>query len=215
MSNEELAVLVQQGERDRILELWEQVRPLVTKLAWKRYRATDGFGGVTPEDLTQAGFLGFLAAVDAFDPESGYGFTTYLSGHLKNAFSEAGHIRSKKRSLDRLNWCDSLNRQVDESGEGGGTLEMSLADPTAAQAFEDAERREFSRELRIVLERAIERLSDNERTVIVGLYFDGKSTAELAEECGVSPNAIRYREHGALRAIRRSAGALLSAYLHE
>ena len=54
-----------------INELWAQVRRLVLHMAHKRLRATSGTGGVTLDDLTQAGFLGFLRAVETFDPGAG------------------------------------------------------------------------------------------------------------------------------------------------
>lgn len=214
MSNEALAILIQQGEREKVMELWMQVMPLVAKLARTRYIATNGLAGVTHEDLIQAGFLGFLAAVDAFDPESGYKFTTYLARHLKTAFSEAGYARGEKRLRDPLNWCDSLDRPIRTDEESSETLNMVLPDPTAAQAFENAENRVLSEEMHTALSRAMVRLSADQRAAITGLYFDGKSVLDLAEECGVSPNVIRYREQVALQAMRRSSAApQLAAYL--
>ena len=49
MTNEELAVMVQSGDRDALLVLWEQVRRLVWKYAnrWAVY----GGNGVEAEDL--------------------------------------------------------------------------------------------------------------------------------------------------------------------
>ena len=45
MSNEELAVAIRAGERDKLMELWGQVRRLVHDMAYKRLRATNGAGG--------------------------------------------------------------------------------------------------------------------------------------------------------------------------
>ena len=44
MSNEELAVAIRAGERDKLMELWGQVRRLVHDMAYKRLRATNGAG---------------------------------------------------------------------------------------------------------------------------------------------------------------------------
>ena len=89
MSNEELAAAIRAGERDKLMELWGQVRRLVHDMAYKRLRATNGAGGVTLDDLMQAGFLGFLEAVRAYDPSAGVRFTSYLTYPVKSAFSEA------------------------------------------------------------------------------------------------------------------------------
>lgn len=94
MSNEELVALIQAGERDRLVELWEQVR----RFAWKQSRrwllALDGRGGVTHEDLQQCAFLALMAAADSFDPGRGRSFIGWYALHLKTAFSEACCIRT-------------------------------------------------------------------------------------------------------------------------
>ena len=51
MSNEELARQIQQGERGLILSLWEQVRRYAHDRAYKWFRATNGGGGQTVQDL--------------------------------------------------------------------------------------------------------------------------------------------------------------------
>lgn len=216
MSNEELAVLVQRGKLDRLPELWDQVKPLVTKLALKRYRVIDGLGGVTPEDLVQAGFLGVLAAVDSFDPESGYKFTTYLDRNLKTEFSKAACMLSRKQFCDPLHRCDSLDRPVDENEDTSATLADFQGDPDAERSFENTETREWARTARVALDRAMDRLSADQRKTIVGLYFDGKTASDLAKEFGVSRSAICAREQAALRTMRRNESAnRLSAYLYE
>ena len=102
MSNEELAVAIRAGERDKLMELWGQVRRLVHDMAYKRLRATNGAGGVTLDDLMQAGFLGFLEAVRAYDPSAGFRFTSYLTYPVKSAFSEAEGRRSEKQKRDPI-----------------------------------------------------------------------------------------------------------------
>ena len=53
VSNEELVTLIQAGDSDKLVVLWNQVRRMVYQQAarWA------GFGGTTLEDLTQAGFI--------------------------------------------------------------------------------------------------------------------------------------------------------------
>ena len=136
MSNEELAAAIQSGERDKLMELWGQVRRLVHDMAYERLRATNGAGGVTLDDLMQAGFLGFLEAVRAYDPSAGFRFTSYLTYPVKTAFSEAEGRRSEKQKRDPIFSAVSIDAPLDE-GEGEPlTLADVIPDPRAAEALE-------------------------------------------------------------------------------
>lgn len=79
MSNEELVALIQAGDRDRIVELWHQVQRMVYKQATR----WAGLGGTTIEDMTQAGFIAVLRAVDSYDPSRGTKFSTHLFQRLR------------------------------------------------------------------------------------------------------------------------------------
>lgn len=75
MSNEELAVLAQQDNREAIEGLWEQVKRLLYQLARRFYRR---YGleccaqhGVTMADLEQECFLALLDAVRGFKSTGG------------------------------------------------------------------------------------------------------------------------------------------------
>ena len=57
MTNEGLARRIQQGERDLLLQLWEQVQRYAHDRAYKWFRATNGRGGQTVQDLEQEAFL--------------------------------------------------------------------------------------------------------------------------------------------------------------
>ncbi|MBD5170043.1 MAG: hypothetical protein HDT20_08015 [Oscillibacter sp.] len=93
MSNEELAVMIQAGDRERLTELWDQVRRLVCQQA--RRWAAGGRGGVEVEDLQQAGFIAVLRAADSFDSSKGAKFTTALDYYLKQEFTAAVGQRTR------------------------------------------------------------------------------------------------------------------------
>lgn len=136
MSNEELAAAIQAGERNKLMELWGQVRRLVHDMAYKRLRATNGAGGVALDDLMQAGFLGFLEAVKAYDPAAGFRFTSYLTYPVKSAFSEAEGRRSEKQKRDPIFSAVSIDAPLDK-GEGEPlTLADVIPDPQAAEALD-------------------------------------------------------------------------------
>ena len=86
MSNEELALQIRAGKRDRLMELWAQVRRFALQQA--RRWAYLGRGGVTLEDLEQSAFLALLDALEGWRAEAGH-FLTWYGLRLKAAFTEA------------------------------------------------------------------------------------------------------------------------------
>ena len=69
MSNEELALAIQQGEEGRTLELWEQVNGLVKRKAMQIMTALQLSGnprGVEFDDLYQNGYLAMVEALETF-----------------------------------------------------------------------------------------------------------------------------------------------------
>jgi len=74
MSNEELAEKIQNGEKDLLPLLWEQVEKFIYKQAGIRARQLNGLGGVSVDDLCQAGFLALVDAVESYATEKGMSF---------------------------------------------------------------------------------------------------------------------------------------------
>lgn len=87
MSNEELAMLIQQGHTEYISQLWDNLYRLIYKLCYAMYRKnSDRFShyGITADDIIQQSYFGFLAAVKAYSPDKGFKLTSYLHYHLVN-----------------------------------------------------------------------------------------------------------------------------------
>ena len=171
-SNEELVQLVKNGERDKLGELWAQAERFVAQQARRRLVLSGGLGGVEFGDLYNAGYLALVAAVDSFDPDAGQSFIGWLALALKTAFAEAGGYRSRKQSLDPLHRAGSLDAPVGEDGDG--TVGELQEDPSAAQAFEDAEGRMQQERLHAALEAAIATLPPDLQAVIRGRYYRGE-----------------------------------------
>lgn len=194
MTNEELAVLIQSGERDRLPELWDQVEKLVARKAKHWMALYGGFGGVTFDDLYNSGYMAMVAAVDSFDPATGYKFTTYLALPLKTAFAVAGGYRTKRQTLDPLRTAASLDAPLGDE-EDGATLGDLQEDPAAAQALTAAEDEIFNQQLHDALEKALHSLPEEQEAVIRAHYYQGKTYREIGPQA-------RDLEYHALRKLR-------------
>lgn len=96
----ELLHLAQQGDRDAKEKLIRENSGLVWSIA-RRY-----FGrGVEPEDLYQLGCLGFLKAVEGFDPDFGTQFSTYavpkISGEIRRFLRDDGAVKVSRCIKER------------------------------------------------------------------------------------------------------------------
>ncbi|MBD5154038.1 MAG: sigma-70 family RNA polymerase sigma factor [Oscillibacter sp.] len=172
MSNEELAVMVQSGDRERLTELWDQVRRLI----WKQARrwAVGGRNGVELEDLLQAGFIAAMRAADNFDSSTGAKFTTALDYYLKQEFTAAVGQRTKRSRMDPLQSAVSLDAPLTDDEGDPFTLTDTLPDPAAEAAFENVMEQDRAKRLHDVLEAAIATLSEEQQCATRRRYFTMK-----------------------------------------
>ena len=170
MTNEELAAMVQSGERDRLIELWQQIRRMALKEAsrWAAYHSN----GVETEDLEQAGLIALMRAVDGFDPTAGAGFSTWYYHFLKAEFERATGRRTEKQQCDPLNGAAFLDVPITEDSDL--SLGDTVADPYAEIAMDDVDRRLDQHRLHAALETAIATLPPELQSVIRGRYFRGE-----------------------------------------
>lgn len=169
MSNEELAALVQAGERERLVELWGQTRRLVLKQAnrWAVYRS----GGAELEDLEQAGFIAVLRAADSFDPAAGCKFSSWLQPFVLDEFTKATGRRSARQARDPLNGAASLDAPACPDGKNSSPLGELMPDKRAEDAFADVERREDLRRLHAQLMEALDTLPPYPRAAVMAQYW--------------------------------------------
>ena len=207
VSNEELVVLIQTGDRDRLVELWNQVR----RMAYKQAARWAGQGGTTVEDLTQAGFIAMLRAVDTYEPEKAR-FSTYLFQLLRAEFAAATGWSTKAARLDPLQNAVSLDAPM--GGEEDAALADFLMDPTAEAEIMAVDDRDRLDRLHAELETALSSLADEEQRTIRARYYQGKTLTAIAAAEGVSKTAVSRREQNALRRLRHpSRSNRLKAYL--
>lgn len=172
MSNEELAAMIQSGERERLIELWQQIRRMALKEAvrWAAYHSN----GVELDDLEQAGFIALMRAVDGFDPAASARFSTWYYRILRTELEAAAGRRTEKQRRDPLQSAASLDIPVGEDGDGA-TLGELVPDPAAEAAVLDVEHREYLCRLHAALETAIVTLPLDLQTAIRGRYYRGET----------------------------------------
>ena len=137
MSNEEIAVLAQTGDKDALLTLWAQVR----RLAWKfipRWRAATTAGGLEDADLEQIAFVGLMRAVDSFRPDAEWRFSTIFVRAVQNELAAAVG-RTDRQLSDPLRFAVSLDLPASPDADEELRLADMLEDPQAAEAFRRAE----------------------------------------------------------------------------
>lgn len=171
MSNEELVALIQGGERDKLVELWRQVRRMVLKEAvrWSAYRSN----GVELEDLEQAGFIALMRAVDSFDPTAGVKFSTWYYSIMKDEFQRATGRRTEKQRRAPLDAAFSLDAPITEDSDNLSLCD-TIPDPAAEAAILGVDRREDLRRLHAALEAAIAALPPDLQAAIRGRYYRGE-----------------------------------------
>ena len=200
MSNEELALAIQQGKEGRTLELWEQVNGLVKRKAMQIMTALKLSGnprGVEFDDLYQTGYLAMVAAVETYSPERG-AFSTWFMFHLKTAFAEATGYRTKGGRCEPLNTATSLDRPVQPDEPDGGTLGELVPDSRAADAIENVEESVYREQLHKAIDGAISELPPG------NAQWDDMTLSAVGEVMGKSPERTRQMESKGIRELRKS-----------
>lgn len=203
MSNEELVALIQAGDREKLTELWDQVERFVAMQAHRRTLLSNGLGGADVEDLYQSGYIALVAAADTYDPAAGRSFVGWLSVALKTAFAEAGGCRSRRQARDPLHHAGSMDAPASEDSDT--SIGELVADPGAAQDFQNAEDQLFLEQLHNALERAMDQLPARQGDTLRRRFYQARSPEEIAADEGVSKEAVRLWQTKGLQALRQEA----------
>ena len=208
MTNEQLALNVQNGNRAALTELWGAVRPLLFSLAWKFYtrqgKERCSSHGVTLEDLQQESFFALCDAVQAYRPEKGYQFTTYLHYATENRFRACMGIQGK---ADALNHADRLERPIpgDEEGREQGD---SIPDEKAEAALLAVDDQEEQAHFHNVLEQALGELSVVQSAVVRHRFTQQHTRQQTAQALHITPQEVRREEARALQLLRGKPSVL-------
>ena len=197
MTNEELARRIQHGERDLLLQLWEQVRRYAHDRAYKWHMATNGRGGQTVQDLEQEAFLALLEALEGWSEEAGP-FLPWYSLRLKAAFTAATGQRTKRDQLDPLQNCISLDAPLTDREGDPFTLEDALPDQRAEADMEAV----AERDLQAGVRRVVDSLPAEQRRVILLRYYHDMTREQTAQRLHLTKTRAAAIEAKALRLLR-------------
>ena len=204
MTNEQLAELIKQGngENDDLLPLlWDKTHRFVYMCCSRLYlrdKAKFEQHGVEEWDLKQEAYSGFLKAVQAYDPEKGFKFTSFLPLQLQRVVRSLIGV-SDRNPTDALNAADSLNKII-PAGEDDTEQGDLVPDPAAQIPFEEIEAQDMAR----IVHETVNTLPERERDIIQKHYFEEKSLTSIGEETGISAERVRQIKRHALRTLERS-----------
>lgn len=206
MTNEQLVQFIQEGDKDLIPVLYQRVKKLIFMLSDNYYRQyVERFNacGVELSDLRQECYGAFLKAVEGFKPAKDIKFTSYLNYPVRNAGAELlGIHNSKRENKSPLDNCTSLDEPIENADNDNCTLLDLVADNTSEQPYEDILQRIEDEQTRAVLHKALNKLSEQQRDVLVKLFFGEMTQEQVGKLYGVSGERIRQIKLKALRLLR-------------
>ena len=224
----ELIRRAQAGDRDASERLILENTGLVWAVA-KRF-----FGrGVDPDDLYQLGCVGFLKAVQGFDPGYGTQFSTYavpkIAGEIRRFLRDDGTVKVSRGLKERANAIrtarqnlaltlgrePTISELAAETGLAPEEVACAEGATGSAQSFQTGEEG-FSLEQvltagnpeedmieHIALAQALEQLGRRDRLVIELRYFHGLTQERIAGIIGVSQVQVSRIEKKALGLLRQ------------
>ena len=200
MNNEQLALLIKQGDRSALPLLWEKTRRLILKKAIRYHAKFENKRGLEVDDLVQNGYFAVLSAVKYYEPEKGYRFNTFLHHTLISALRSAAGIRTSKR--DALDYADSLDEPLtgNDGGESITQIGDFIPDEVAQTAFETLLIEDIAQ---AILDEAKKLPNPLHARIIYECTYQGRTLEALANELGVSHQNISNMQEEAIWRLRR------------
>lgn len=206
MSNEELVLLYQQGNKQALESLIEANEGIVKKISNK-------FNGINKmvefDDLVQVGTIGLINAAKKYDNnlENKANFITYAFQYIKREIFSCVNGRSEKEiSNNKLyNSCMSLDVPI----QGDNDIQLKDTIESIEYGFENVEEKIYIGQLREELESAMMHNNTLREREILKLcygwdYQKAFTYKEAAEVLKLNQNSIPQIEFNALKKLRNS-----------
>ncbi len=204
-TNEELAMMIQDGDKARIPELWERVRGIYMQKAFRYYGTHKPLCdrcGVTVEDIQQQAFFAFLRSIEQYEPECELAFTSYINYPFQTEMQNLTRTRHSGQLQDCLNRCSSLDTPIETDEGTADTIGDFVPDPAALDFVELID----AQSVGTMIRNEVQQLPEREREIICAYFFDGQTLGHIADRFGVSINAIsQHKKRGLVMLSRRRA----------
>ncbi len=181
--DEELARRLQRREPDAMADLYDRFGRLVFSVIVAIVR-----DAAIAEDLAQETFIRVWNRVHAFDAERG-ALGPWLLAIARNRAID--HLRSLSARMDR------------------NSYELDVREHPSL--FVDMERDVVNTDHARVIQKAISKLSENQRKVIELAYYEGLSQAEMAQRMGEPLGTVKTWARTALKLLREELGQAVTA----
>ena len=198
MTNEELAIEIQNGNTEYLPVLFDQVEQFIRKKAAQRLRVLGENSGIEFDELYDSGYLAVIEAAKYFKPESGYKFLTFLDKPLKTAFAEVTNARTQKGLKDPLRNAVSLETPVGE--DETLTIGDTIADDTDITT--EVIRKVSNKELHKALDNALDQLEPLEAEAIRLQYYSNLNLQQSAVAMKIEPDKVSYLRQNGMRKLR-------------
>lgn len=203
-AGEAAAAALEDGELVALARRGEAVafREIMRRNNRHLFRAARGVLGddAEAEDVVQEAYVRAFGGLASFRGDAT--LSTWLT---RIALNEAlGRLRRRRDTVEL--------EAIEVAQEGGGARILMFP---AAQAGGDPEGAAARREIRRLLEEAIDELPEAFRLVLVTRDVDGMSVGETAQILGIRPETVRTRLHRARRLLRAALDQRLGDTLRE
>lgn len=194
--------------------------------------------GLEYDDLYQAGCIGLVKAVDAYDFERGFAFSTYavpvIMGEVRRLFRDGGAVKVS-RSIKELNQKiikvnELLRQQLNREptvNEIANKLGVNVSDVSEAICASQAtvsltvENDDGISEIdlptidhqevidnKIIIESAAKKLSETERLILKYRYFDLLTQGKTAKKLNMTQVQVSRAEKKILQKMRQAIGKI-------
>lgn len=177
LTDEEIIILIQQGQSDATEYLLKKYAPLVKKSIRTLYLI-----GADTEDLSQEGMIGLFKAIQSYQSNNNASFYTFAKLCIDRQIYSAIKASNRKKHIP-LNSYISFYSKINED-------EIELIDNLEAGKDSNPEQIILDRENTMNIEEVLDsHLSKMEKQVL-SLYLEGKSYADIGTELGKSAKSI-------------------------
>lgn len=207
MTNEQLVIFIQQDNPELLPVLWGRVKRLVFMLCGRYYaRYAERFSacGVELCDLRQECYAAFMEAVRAYREDKGLQFSSYLEYPVRNTAAELLGIHNADRVNRRpLDNAVSLDKPIEAADNDNMTLADVIPDTESEEPFEQVLQEISDDHARAVIYEALEKLTEQERDVILLIFFEDRTAQAIAAEWGVSAQRVGQIKQKAIHKLRK------------